>query len=111
MVKKDLYTITLRSLKDREVQCRVMNLATNQVTLFLNQTWVDSLVGSKVNLPSCSEGKCRVYRRAPSKESRATSCSKHRNSQMVFQQSIFKGQMSKGSPRVCDQLVNNSLIG
>ena len=111
MVKKDLYTIALRSLKDREAQHRVMNLATNQVTLFQNQTWVDSLMGSKVNLPSCGEGKSRVYCRAPSKESRATSCSKHPNSHMGVQQSIFKGQMSEGTPRVCDQLVHNSLIG
>ena len=28
-----------------------------------------------------------------------------------FQQSIFKGQMKEGQPRVCDQLVHNSLIG
>ena len=69
MVKKDLYTIALRSLKDREAQHRVMNLATNQVTLFQNQTWVDSLMGSKVNLPSCGEGKVQHLLLATSKES------------------------------------------
>ena len=28
-----------------------------------------------------------------------------------FQESIFKGKMREGPPRVCDQLVHNSLIG
>ena len=28
-----------------------------------------------------------------------------------FQQSILKGKVREGHPRVCDQLVHNSLIG
>ena len=45
------------------------------VMMLLNQTWVHLPTHSKANLltPGCGEGKCSVYCRAPSKESRQLS--------------------------------------
>ena len=39
------------------------------------------------------------------------SCLKNPDLPKGFQQSIFKGQVRDGRPRVCDQLVHNSLTG
>ena len=37
-------------------------------------------------------------------------CSKPPKLLEVFQQSIFKGQVREGHPRLCDQLIQNSLV-
>ena len=60
------------------IQSQVPNLgpATKPVeALLLNETWVHSPTRSKANLltPGCGEGKCSIYCRAPSKETRTAS--------------------------------------
>ena len=56
--------------------------STFQVLLLLNQTWVHSPTHSKANLLTLGrgEGKCSVYFRAPSTDSKGSLCSKHLNS-------------------------------
>ena len=80
--------------------------------LLLNQTWVRSPVCSKASLltPGCGERKCSVYCRH---QARSPGQLVLRTLKLPdgFQESIFKGKVREGSPRVSHQLVHNSLIG
>ena len=76
------------------------------------QTWVLLLECSKANLLTlgCGEGNCNVYCKAPRKETRWLVL-KAPQLPGGFKESLFKGKVREWCPRVCDQLVHNSLIG
>ena len=76
-----------------------------------NQTWVHLPMCSKANLltPGC-EGKCSVYCRALSKESRQL-VPKRPELPEGFQGNVFKNKVREGGCGVCDQLVDILLIG
>ena len=75
-------------------------------------TKLGSFASSEVNLltQGCGEGKCSVYCRAPSKESRQPVLKRHQLPD-GFQRKGFKDKVREGSGAVCDQLVNILLIG
>ena len=80
--------------------------------MLLNQTQVQSLAHSKVDLlmEACSEAKCSVYCKISDQSSGQLMLRKP-ELPSGFQGDIFKVQVRKGSPRICDQLVHNSLTG
>ena len=82
------------------------------VLVLLNQSQVHLPTCSKGNLMTldCGEGKFSVCSKAPYKEPGTSSAPNMRAPQWVSAKH-FKDSVREGHPRVCDQLVHNSLIG
>ena len=71
--------------------------ASHQKTVLPNQTWVHSPAHSKANLltPGFGEGKCSVYCRVPSKESRATRAQNTQTYLMSFSKAFLKARWGR----------------
>ena len=61
-------------------------------------------------MAGCGEGMCSVYCKIPDKSSEQLMLRKPELPN-GFQGNIFKFQVREGNPRICDQLVHNSLTG
>ena len=82
---------------------------TTELLLLLNLAWVCLPTWSKDNLltPGCGDGKCSVYCRAPSKESRQLVLKRPDG----FQGKVFKDRVRERGCGVHDQLLDILLIG
>lgn len=107
--KSQIHSDQPKKVKAKLMRGTVIALA---LRMLLNQTQVQSLARSKVDLlmEACSEAKCSVYCKISDQSSGQLMLRKP-ELPSGFQGDIFKVQVRKGSPRICDQLVHNSLTG
>ena len=77
------------------------------------KAWVCLPTCSKSNLltPGSSDGKCSIYCRAPSKESRWILLERLKFLKGICQGKVFKDRLKEGDCGVYDQLVDILLIG